>query len=125
MGRTGDAIDIGPPPYPTDRELELALDLARAVDASQGTRVSLLTEVSRLLARYRVELDGRGRRDVAYSYVESDLRTRRIDVVMLRNSVRYIEKKRDNRRVRAYGPTLLDAVRALERSERELAAKAR
>lgn len=123
--RAGDAIDIGRPPYPTDRELELAIDFARELDAAaregDSSRASLLTEASRLLARYRLELDKRGRRDVAYSFVDSDLRSRRVEVVTMQNYVRYVEQRQDGRCVRAHGRTLVEAVDALETSERDRA----
>jgi len=49
-------IDQGPPPYPNDRERELALRVMSVHERGDGSTPALLTSIAKALARYRLEL---------------------------------------------------------------------
>lgn len=49
-------IDQGPPPYPNDRERELALRVMSKHERGDGSTPALLTAIAKALAKYRLEL---------------------------------------------------------------------
>lgn len=76
--KASDTIDLGPPPYPTDREREFALQLGRET-ASATNQAARLSAFARVLAQYRAELEQRGDRAAAYARVESEIREQRVE----------------------------------------------
>lgn len=77
-------IDLGPPPHPTDRERELALELGQKISYTCATQPAFLTVLARALASYRVELQQEtGARETAYTLVENELRDRRVTTIDL------------------------------------------
>lgn len=107
-------INLGPPPHPTDRERQLALEIGRIRADGSSSHAVFLTATARMLAQYRVELAGRGAREAAYALVERDLRDRQIDSVALHSSHVAVGRSVDETIARPAEASLLAAVDLVE-----------